>query len=353
MRSKRATIRFERGDMAVLPAFQEAMVAALIASTVLSMVAVGCGTTGLGERLLEPLFWVTSSPVVNDSGNWSSDESRASTVRWRVAADGRVEGSVPTLKPLTTPLDNRSAVVSQVRAGSSNGTPDVTLGPAMRANGNTGSAVEAKAAVYQSVASRVRPMHREVPVPVLKEAFEERPSFQRKTCVDAGEAIYAGRDGVLALATRVRPERNSGCVRGEVTNAPVAPDPALESADAASPEPREYAMTEPLPAEELQEIRGGFRIGGVEFSFAVSPQAGTDGVSRPVSVNFGNFQVDIPKSGGQFALVDRRNAGLPPSVDAGNLPARQSVDGQLAVVIQNFNVLAGSPMAERLNSFGW
>ena len=325
------------------------MAAVLMASTVLSMVVICCGTIGIGNRLLEPIFQVTS-PLVGGSGNWSYGESRAAKVQWRIAGNGKLEAFGPTLEPSTT-LDKRFAAVNRLSAGSHDGAPDVTLGPAMGASGKADSGVEAEATGRQGVASSVRPIRREMPVPVLKdEAFYEPPRTERKTCVDAGEPIYAGRHGVSAGAAQVHPEGQSGCVEEGVMNAPVALGLEIESDahNAANLEPREYAMAEPLPAEELQEVRGGFRVGGVEFSFAVFPRAGLDGATRPVSVYFGGFQIDIPKLGGQFTLVDHGNAGAPPLVGAGDLPAGRSVNGQLGVVIQNFHDLVVSPMAQRV-----
>ena len=115
-------------------------------------------------------------------------------------------------------------------------------------------------------------------------------------------------------------------------------------------EPKEYASLEPLSANELGELRGGLRAGGVEFAFAVVPELGAGGVTRPVSVFFGNLRADVAPSGEHFNVNFGHSDGqFVSSLTVGSsLPLGRIGNGQLAVVVRNFGKFVGTTASPNL-----
>ena len=119
---------------------------------------------------------------------------------------------------------------------------------------------------------------------------------------------------------------------------------------AGAQEPKEYASLEPLSANELGEVRGGLRAGGVEIAFAVVPQLGADAVPRPVSVYFGNLQAVITPSGEHFNVHfgHSDNQQVSSLAVGSDLPLGRIGSGQLAVVVQNFARFVGTSASPNL-----
>ena len=234
MATQRAVIvRIKCREPAVVP-FGGLLVAGVMASTVLSMLAIGCGTTQIGERLLEPFFQFKSSLVDRTQGR-----------PYQAATWHNVRSSRTPTKPVgpTTPSISAPSVQSPEAVG-----PPVQM--------------------FEPASKLAAVKQRDAP---------SEPEVKSATCAKCGAELVKRPDppwpllkplgegpGVVAS---VPPGRGAVSEPAEHKNRAIS---APADADAAG-SVAVYAAGQPvLSAETLGGIQGGFKVGGLDFSFGVN-----------------------------------------------------------------------------------